>query len=314
MHVIETIDVCSPFWKNIAALFKPFDQKAPKDLVLFRKQLSHIGIGKVPSTWSKFLQTDQIEHPYSELVKVGMHSTTAHNIMKADFAKKQRTSTVVNDKVLVDKFHLFLTNQSELAHRVRDSYRIHGSDEQIRARILNKPWDRLFNDFNEVLRSENKDTVSKSCLRKIRKKFCRNFRQASKRDIEYAQCNVCSKLDMMISAMAKNRYMKNWQINRENLLNLSICDNGTEDCLWDRCNDCNLDQTVFKVKSEIPDFANCKRQMINWPELVKYKKNKSEITKWIEQVTTIDEFALELASALFCSKTKATGSKVKTLS
>ena len=294
-------------------MFKPFDQKAPKDLVLFRKQLCHIGIGKVPSSWSNFLESQELEHPVPELVKAGMHSTTAKNIMKADFAKKKRTSTVVNDKSLVDKFHLFLTNQSELAHRVRDSYRIHGSEEQIRARILNKPWDRLFKEFNEILQSENKDEVSKSCLRKIRKKFCKNFRQASKRDIEYAQCNVCSKLDMMISALAKNRYIKNWQINREELLKLSVCENETEECLWDRCNLCNLDQTVLKVKSEIPDFENCKRQMINWPELVKYKKNKSDITKWIQQVSTIDEFASELASALFCSKTKATGSKVKTL-
>ena len=173
-------------------------------MVLFRKQLSHIAIGKVPPTWSNFLESQQIEHPLPELVKAGMHSSTAKRLMKADFAKKKRESTVVNNNVLVDQFHSFLTNQSELAHRVRDSYRINGNEEQIRARILNKPWDQLFKEFNEILRSENKDVVSKTCLRKIRKKFCKNFRQASKRDIEYAQCNVCSKLDMMISSMAKS--------------------------------------------------------------------------------------------------------------
>ena len=116
---------------------------------------------------------------------------------------------------------------------------------------------------------------------------------------------------MMLSAMAKNRYIKNWQISRDSLMELSVCDTGHEDCLWDRCSNCNLAQTIMKVKSAVPEFENCKSQMINWPELVKYKKGKTEVTKWIQQVTTIDEFASELASALFCSKYKATGSKVE---
>ena len=310
VHVVE-VDVTTPFWKNIAALFKPNDQKAPKDLVLFRKQLAHIAIGKVPAAWKEFLENQPVENQWSQLVKAGMNRNTATNIIKADFAKTSRTSKIVNNEVLVNKFHAFLTSRSELAHRVRDSYRVQESEERERARILNKPWDQLFNEFNEVLKTENQNEVSKSCLRKIRKKYCKNFRQASKKDVEYAQCNVCSKVDMMLGAMAKNRYLQNWRISRDNLLKLSICEiEETDNCLWDRCNLCNLEQTILKLKSEIPDFENCKRQMINWPELVKYKKNNSHITKWIQQVSTIDEFACELASALFCSKTKATGPKV----
>ena len=291
-------------------MFKPFDHKVPHDLILFRKQLSHIAVGKIPQHWSKYLESQPVENQWSELVKAGMIQRAATRILKADFSESKRTSTIVNDQVLANKFHAFLTDRSELAHRVRDTYRIQGTDERERARILNAPWDQLFTDFNAKLKSENENEVSKSCLRKIRKKFCKNFRQAAKRDIEYAQCNVCSKIDMMLSAMAKNRYIQNWRINRDNLLELSVCDTGHEDCLWDRCQQCNLDQTILKVKSAITDFESCKHQMINWPELVKYKKNSSEITKWIEQVTTIDEFASELACALFCSKHKATGSKV----
>lgn len=279
-------------------------------MILFRKQIAQIAIGKLPQSWSNHVESHSVENKWSELVKAGLNKNTATRILKADFAKSSRASTVVNNQELISKLTSFLTDQSELAHRVRDSYRILGSEEKERARILNKPWDQLFKEFNQLLQSENLAPVSKTCLRKIRKKYLKNFRQAAKRDIEYAQCNVCSKIDMMLCAARKNRYIGDWPINKESLLELSVCDNGNDDCIWNKCNNCDIGQTIYKVKSACPNFEAVKHQMINWPELCKYKKKNAEIHKWIQQVTTIDEFVSELADALFCSKMKATGSKV----
>ena len=279
-------------------------------MILFRKQLSKIAIGDVPESWSSFLETEVIENPVAELHKAGMAKGTACRTIRANFEKTTRTSSIVQDETLIDRFQDFLSSNSNLAHRVRDSYQIAGSNEQVRARILNKPWDRLFQDFNDLLKAEGKNPISKSCLRKIRKNNCRNFRQAAKNDIEYAMCSVCSKIDLMLAAAGKNRYLRNWQINKDTLLTESVCDSGHENCLWDKCSNCSHDQIVPKIRNLIPNYEEIKNQMINYPELVKYKKNQSYTHKWINQVSTIEEFSYELTGVLFCSKTKATGSKV----
>ena len=308
--MVESIDVASPFWKNVKALFGTFDKKAPKDLILFRKQLSKIAIGDVPESWSNFIETELIEHPVAALQKAGMPKRTAIRNVQANFEKNRRISSIVNDETLIERFQEFLISNSNLAHRVRDSYQIAGSNEQERARILNKPWDRLFQDFNDLLKSEEKKPISKSCLRKIRKNNCKHFRQAAKNDIEYAMCSVCSKIDLMLASAGKNRYLRNWRINKDTLLAESVCDNGHEDCLWDKCSHCSHDRIVPKIRALIPNYQAIKNQMINYPELVKYKKNQSYTHKWINQVSTIEEFSYELTGVLFCSKTKATGSKV----
>ena len=277
---------------------------------MFRKQLAKIGIGQVPEHWSNCIATETVEKPAAILQKAGMAKATAHRIVKADFKKTMRASTIVNDENLVSRFNSFLIDNSDLAHRSRDSYKLPGSDEQERARILKQPWDRLFQEFNILLESEGRQSVSKSCLRKIRKKNCKNFRQAAKNDIEYAMCSCCTTIDLLLGAARKNRYLRNWQINKDILLAESVCDSGNDDCLWNNCSNCSLDRVLPKVRSLIPNFQEIKSQMINYPELVKYKKKQSFTHKWIQQVSSIDEFSFELTNALFCSKTKATGSKV----
>lgn len=310
VQLTETIDLASPFWKNIKALLGTFDRKAPKDLILFRKQLAQVAIGRLPESWSQFVPTEIVEKPQVALQNAGMERKTAYRTIRANFEKSSRTSTIVHDESLIGRFQEFLISNSNLAHRARDSYQISGSDEQVRARILDKPWDRLFQDFNEQLKSEDRKPISKSCLRKIRKNNCKQFRQAAKHDIEYAMCSSCSKLDMMLASAKKNRYLREWQINKDALLAESVCDSGNENCLWNTCPNCTHDWIVPKVRDLIPNFDSIKHQMINYPELVKYKKNQSYTHKWINQVSTIDEFSHELTGALFCSKTKATGPKV----
>ena len=310
VHLVESVDMTSQFWKNVKAAFGSFNKNAPKDLILFRKQLAKLAIGDLPETWSNFVSTEQVDHPRAALIKAGMASATAYRTIRANFGKTSRTSTVVNDQNLILKFQAFLCDNSDLAHRVRDSYLVPGSDERERARILKKPWDRLFEDFNDLLKSEGSTEVSKSCLRKIRRKNCKHFRQAAKHDVEYAMCSSCTKIDLMLAAIQKNRYLRDWQINMDALLAESVCDSGNNDCLWDKCSNCCYDRVVLKIQNLIPNFATIKNQMINYPELVKYKKNQSMTHKWIHQVSNIEEFTSELASTLFCSKTKATGSKV----
>ena len=279
-------------------------------MILFRKQLAKVAIGTLPEKWSNFVATETVDHPQAALQKAGMAKKTAYRTIRADFGKTVRTSTIVNDETLISRFHDFLIEKSDLAHRTRDSYQIAGSEESIRARILQCPWNRLFEDFNDVLRTEGREAVSKSCLRKIRKINFKHFRQAAKHDVEYAMCSPCTQIDLILAAIKKNQYLRQWQINKETLLAHSVCDTGHEDCLWDKCSNCCFDQVVPKVQALIPNFEVVKNQMIHFPELVKYKKNQSHTNKWIDQVSTIDEFSHELTRALFCSKAKATGSKV----
>ena len=307
---MESVDLTSPLWRNVKTLFGKFSNNAPKDLILFRKQLAKIAVGQVPDQWKNFLTTESVKSPGAALIKAGMADRTAYRTLRAGFEKTSRSATVVNDENLIAKFHQYLIENSDLAHRARDSYCIAGSDEKVRARILQKPWDRLFEEFNDSLKSEGHDQVSKSCLRKIRKNNFKNFRQPAKHDIEYAMCSSCTKIDLMLASARKNCFLRNWQISKDALLNESVCDTGKDECLWDKCSNCTYDRVVVKVRALIPNFDTIKNQLIHYPELVKYKKNQSLTHKWISQVSSIDDFSQELTRALFCSKTKATGSKV----
>ena len=301
----------APFWKNISTVFKSFGNNAPNDLIQLRKQVSLIAVGQIPDNWRQFLELEPIEQKVKELHKYGMAKSTASRIVKAGFTLKKRSS-ILDNEVIIEDFLKFLHDNSQLAIRSRDCYRIAGSDEVERARILDHSWDVIFDMFNDNITAEGRTKISKNSLRKIRKAHCKNFRVAAKFDLEYAMCSQCSKIDMVLLAMKKNRYLKDWNITKSELLDLSVCDTGNELCLWNKCSSCSYDEICQRVVNLIPNFENIKRQMINFPELVQYAKanNKSKTTKWIEQVTTINEFASELTGVLFCSKTKATGPKV----
>ena len=287
------------------------DKKAPHDLQQLRKQLALIGVGKIPDSWSQYLNVEPIEKKQKALLKVGMSSSTAYRIVKADFFNKKRSS-ILDNHTMIDQFICFLNENSEIGFRSRDSYQVPGTLERERARIITHPWNTIFEMFNAKLISEGQSKISKNSLRKIRKAHCKNFRIAAKFDIEYAQCSNCSQVDMIVSAMQKNRYLKDWNVSKMDLLNFSVCNSGNDACIWNKCQDCSFEKTLEKIISLIPNFNEIKNQMINFPELVQYSKGKgsSKTTKWIQQISTIKDFSVEITNVLFCSSSKATGSKV----
>ena len=182
---------------------------------------------------------------------------TAYRIVRADFFPQKRSS-ILNNQAMIDKFIDFLNENSEIGFRSRDSYQVPGTLERERARIVTHPWNTIFEMFNAKLVSENQSKISKNSLRKIRKAHCKNFRIAAKLDIEYAQCSNCSKVDMIDSSMRKNRYLKDWNVSKMDLLNMSVCDSGNDACIWNKCQDCSFEKTLgkiltFELSNEIRD-------------------------------------------------------------
>ena len=112
-------------------------------------------------------------------------------------------------------------------------------------------------------------------------------------------------------------HLKSWEIDQDKLMSLSVCDENSRDCLWNRCALCKFDDVVENVKQSIPNFDAVSEESISYRTLASYRKSGSSTgnksTVWLPTTTSIEDFVPVLAQSLFCHASKSTGPKVSLL-
>ena len=224
-----------------------------------------------------------------------------------------RQATVVDNDELKEAFGQFLhrDENSQLAIRIRDQYRLRDGNESVRARIITKPWRTLYKLFIKERTEANMFSGSIRSLRKIARKDFRHFRAPTNGDRCFAECGICSNLTLLVANAKKHSILRSWNMDKETLLQFSVCSNPTYDCEWNKCQSCSYDQVVEKIQSSIENFDSIKETMICFPTLVTYTSAPGkESTTFMESMDTIEEFTRELANSLYTHGTGGTGAKV----
>ena len=289
---------------------------APKRLLALRRQFLHLCLGNeetIPKEFKDFLLLENVADKHSILNdKCGMIRCNAQRFIETPF-ETTRQATVLNDSELKEAFGQFLhrDENSQLAIRIRDQYRLRDREESIRARIICKPWRTLYTLFIKERTDANLFSGSKRSLRKIAKKDFRHFRAPTNGDRRFAECGICSTTTLLMANAKKHSILRSWNMDKETLLQLSVCPNPTYDCEWNKCQRCSYDQVLEKIQSSIEDFESIKETMICFPTLVTYSPAPGkESTTFMESMDTIEEFTRELANSLYTHGTGGTGAKV----
>lgn len=290
----------------------------PKKLLTLRRQLLQICLSNdnVPKEYLDAITLEPVVDKTSVLVsEVGMMRQHVSQFLQTDF-EPSREATVVNNVELKDDFENFLSKEenSDLAIRVRDQYKVRGHDEPVRARIIKKPWRTLYDEFLNKRREANELPVgSKSSLKKMVKKYFRNYRAPTPGDRRFAECGTCSNLTLLLANARKNNALKTWSnnIDKDQLLKMTVCPEPDRDCEWNRCRTCTFERTLEQIRSTIDNYNDIKSQEICFQSLVTYKaKSNSSTSTFMESCDTIEEFTVELARSMFSHGTSGTGSKV----
>ena len=290
----------------------------PKKLLTLRRQLLQICLSNenVPKEYSDAITLEPVVDKTAVLVsEVGMLRKHVNAFLQTDF-EPSRQATVVNNMDLKDDFENFLSleENSDLAIRVRDQYKIRGHDEPVRARIIKKPWRTLYDEFLTKRREANEFPVgSKSSLKKMVKKYFRNYRAPTPGDRRFAECGTCANLTLLLGNARKNDALKAWSnnIDRDQLLKMTVCPVPDHDCEWNQCRTCTFERTLEQIRSTIDNYNDIKSQEICFQSLVTYKaKSNSSTSTFLESCDTIEEFTVELARSMYSHGTSGTGSKV----
>ena len=293
----------------------------PKKLLTLRRQLLQICLSNenVPKEYLDSITLEPVEDKTAVLVsEVGMMRHHVNQFLQTDF-EPSRQATVVNNMDMKDDFEKFLSREenSDWAIRVRDQYQIQGRDEPVRARIVKKPWRTLYEEFLKERKEAEKTPVgSKRSLRKMVKKYFRNFRAATPGDRRYAECSTCANLTLLLSNAKKNNALKAWSnnIDKDQLLKMTVCPEPDHDCEWNKCRTCTFERTVEQIRSTIDNYNDIKSQEICFQSLVTYKaKSNSSTSTFMESCDSIEEFTVELARSMYSHGTSGTGSKVISL-
>ena len=283
-----------------------------------RRQLIQICLANdnVPSEFLDNIKLEPVPDKTSVLVnEVGILRKHANRFLETDF-KPSREATVVNNDRLKNDFELFLSKEenSDLAIRVRDQYRVPGHDEPVRARIIKKPWRTLYDEFL-TQRRENEQTPigSRRSLRRIVKKYFRNYRSPTNGDRRFAECGTCANLTLLMANAKKSDALKPWanSMEKEQLLKLTVCPEPQYNCEWNQCQVCTFDRTVEQIRSTIANYNDVKNQTICFQTLVTYnpKPNNSTST-FMESCDTVEEFTVELARSMYTAGSGGCGGKV----
>ena len=288
----------------------------PRALRAMQRQLIHICLenGTVPKEYLDHLKLEPVPDKTSVLVnEIGMMRKNVNRFLETDFVTS-RQATVVGNESLKDDFEKFLHENSDLAIRVRDQYKIRGHDEPVRARIIKKPWRTLYDEFLTKRREANEFPVgSKSSLKKMVKKYFRNYRAPTPGDRRFAECGTCANLTLLLGNARKNNALKAWSnnIEKDQLLNMTVCPVPDHDCEWNQCRTCTFERTLEQIRSTIDNYNDIKSQEICFQSLVTYKaKSNSSTSTFLESCDTIEEFTVELARSMYSHGTSGTGSKV----
>ena len=307
------------FHQNLMNFIKmPSVGSIPRGLLAIRRQLIHICLGNetVPKEYLDHLNLEPVENKSSVLVnEVGMKSYNVNRFLETDFETSRKATVVNNDRLKAD-FEIFLSKEenSDLAIRVRDQYRIPNHDEPVRARIIKKPWRTLYDEFLTERREANVTPVgSKNSLRKMVKKYFRNYRAPTPGDRRFAECGQCANLSLLMANAKKSDALKTWanRVDKEQLLKLTVCDDPKYDCEWNQCQVCTFDRTVEKIRGTIEDFNAIKDRTICFQTLVSYNaKSNCSTSTFMESCDTVEEFIVELARSMFSAGSGGCGSKV----
>jgi len=290
----------------------------PRGLLAIRRQLIHICLGNetVPKEYLDHLKPEPVPDKFSVMVnEAGMLRFNVNRFLETDF-ETTRKATVVNNESLKTDFEIFLSKEenSDLAIRVRDQYRIANHDEPVRARIVKKPWRTLYEEFLTERREANVTPVgSKRSLRKMVRKYFKNYRQPTPGDRRFAECSTCANLTLLMANAKKSDVLKGWSngIDKEQLLKLTVCPEPKYDCEWNQCQECTFDRTVEKIRATIGDFNEIKDRTICFQTLVSYNaKSNCSTTTFIESCDTVEEFTVELTRSMFSAGSGGCGGKV----
>ena len=291
----------------------------PRGLLAIRRQLIHICLGNetIPKEYLDHLKLQPVANKSSVLVnECGMASYNVNRFLETNF-ETSRKSTVLNNDSLKTDFEIFLSREenSDLAIRVRDQYRIADRDEPVRARIVKKPWRTLYDEFLNERREANVTPLgSKNSLRKMVKKYFRNYRAPTPGDRRFAECGTCANLTLLMANAKKSEPLKRWAhgIDKEQLLKLTVCPDPKYDCEWNQCQVCTFDRTVQNIRATIEEFNEIKDRTICFQTLVSYNaKSNCSTTTFMESCDTVEEFTVELARSMFSAGSGGCGSKVK---
>ena len=288
----------------------------PKKLLTLRRQLIQICLAHetVPQEFRDHINLEPVEDKSSVLIdEVGLLRQNVQRFLATEF-EPSREATVVNNMSLREDFEKFLFANSDLAIRVRDQYKVPNRDEPVRARIIKKPWRTLYEEFLKERKAAEKTPLgSKRSLRKMAKKYFRNYRAPTPGDRRFAECGTCSNLTLLMANARKNSELKDWANNTEKdqLLKMTVCQDPDHDCEWNQCQICTFDRTVEQIRSTIENYNEIKGQEICFQTLVTYKaKSNSSTSTFLESCDTIEEFTVELARSMYSHGTSGTGSKV----
>ena len=308
------------FHRNLMNFIKmEWSPSMPRAVRTIQRQLIHICLGNetVPNEYLDHIKLEPVQDKASVLVnEIGMMRKNVNRFLETDFVTS-REATVVNNDSLKDDFEIFLSKEenSDLAIRIRDQYRLANHDEPVRARIIKKPWRTLYDEFLNERREANVTPVgSKNSLRKMVKKYFRNYRAPTPGDRRFAECTTCANLTLLIANAQKSDALKSWsnRIDKEQLLKLTVCPVPTYDCEWNQCQDCTFDHTVERIRATIEDFNEIKDRTICFQTLVSYNaKTNCSTTTFMESCDTVEEFTVELARSMFSAGSGGCGSKVK---
>ena len=198
------------FHRNLMSFIKMenHSKTIPRTLLNLRRQLIQICLSNetVPKEYFDYINLEPVADKRSVLInEVGIQQPNVQRFLETDF-ETSRESTVVNNEGLKDDFEQFLFRNSDLAIRVRDQYKIPDRDEPVRARIIKKPWRTLYEEFLKERKEADKTPLgSKNSLRKMVKKYFRNYRAATPGDRRYAECSTCANLTLLMANARKNR-------------------------------------------------------------------------------------------------------------
>ena len=296
--------------------FLTMGDSAPKRLLALRRQVLHLCLDNeetVPREFKNYLDMEPVSDKHSVLNdKCGMIRGNAQRFLETPY-ETSRKATVVDNVEIKEAFGRFLHREenSQLAIRIRDQYRIRNQEETVRARIICKPWRTLFNLFIQERTDANLQSGSKRSLRKMAKTDFRHFRSPTNGDRRFAECGTCATLTLLMGNAKKHSILKNWTMDIDTLIQLSVCPEASYECEWNKCQNCSYAEILEKIQATMQNFDSIKESMICFPTLLTYTSAPGkESTTYMESMDSIEEFTKELANALFTHGTGGTGAKV----
>ena len=287
----------------------------PKSLLQFQNQLIKIGLNtSVEASWKPFLDIEEVDSPHlvAETVTNGLRADHFSRFAKTSFFSKRRR-TVVDNPDNIDHLDAYLTKTCPLGIRSRDVRRVPGREEKERVRIVTDTWNKVFEKYNLEREEEGLERISSSALRLIRRNHLPHYRRATPTDRQYALCTECSQIDSHLEVVAKNSLFQQWSVNKQQLLQQSVCSEDNYNCLWGFCNNCDEGSTLEKLVSCIPNYEEIREEDVDYAMLMSYEAkegSKTKTTVWVNQTASVEEFMVDLNNSLFTSASKGTGKKV----